>query len=344
MNENETELEVREFKFPHEGISVEVNPIEVEPALNVNPNVLKRDKVAIDTDDDPEIEVEVSSDVPIEDRDKLPSDPPDDITEEELKTYSSKKAAARLRHFSKGYHDERRKAEAAGRATEELKALAKSLMEENQKLKGSVHQSQTTLVDQARKTVATEIEQAEHEYELAYSTGEPDKVLAAQRKWTAALIKKDKLDNFKLPPLQKEEERVQVEPQRRSAPTLDPKVTAWRGKNKWFGPDTVMTAAALGLNQKLIVEDGYNGQSDEYYTALDAGLRKLFPDKFKEVTTQPAKSTTLPTSVVAPVARSTAPKIVRLTETQVAIAKELGITAKGYAAQVAKLNRGNVNG
>ena len=338
------EIEHREFTFPHEGQSDEVYPLEIEGALNSNDDVLSDEneeeiqEVVTPDDDGIEVDDEVINDVPPEDRDRLPSNPPEDVTEEELNQYTSKKTQDRIKHFAKSFHDERRKAEAAQRKANELTAYAKAVLAENEQLKGSVHQGRSTLIDQAKKAVAAELAQAEREFTEAYSTGEPAQVLEAQRKLTAASIKKDKLDNFKMPALQKPTDEVQVNAGTASTNWPDPKVTAWRERNPWYGPDTVMTATALGLNRKLIDEEGHDGQSDEYYAALDSGLRKLFPDKFKAPPVQDKEKT--PTSVVAPVARSTPPKKIRLTETQVAIARELGISNKGYAAQVAKLNRG----
>ena len=94
-----------------------------------------------------------------------------------------------------------------------------------------------------------------------------------------------------------------------------------------------MTAYAIGLHQKLI-KNGVNPQSDEYYETIDARMRKLFPEEFEDVTVEEPKSRRQ-SNVVAPATRSTAPKKVKLTQTQVAIAKKLGVPLEEYAKQVA---------
>jgi len=95
-----------------------------------------------------------------------------------------------------------------------------------------------------------------------------------------------------------------------------------------------MTSLALGLHNKL-VKEGVNPQSDEYYETIDSRMRQVFPDRFED-TEEEVVTTKKSANVVAPATRSTAPKKIRLTQTQVAIAKRLGLTPQQYAEQVAK--------
>ena len=118
-------------------------------------------------------------------------------------------------------------------------------------------------------------------------------------------------------------------------PTLraDPKAEAWGAKNKWFGSDTAMTYTAFDIHKKLVDEEGYDPQTDEYYTEIDKRIRLEFPHKFvNNATTE----TTKPVQVVASAKRSTKPsrKTVRLTPSQVAIAKKLGVPLEEYAKQL----------
>ena len=278
------------------------------------------------------IEVEVVDDTPKADRNRKASEPPEDLTDEELDDYSEK-VRKRIQHFSKGYHDERRAKETAFREREELERYAKTLQEENNKLKGSVNKNQTALLEQAKKTASAELEQAKKAYKTAYEAGDADAVVSAQESLTNAKIKTDKLNNFKLPSLQNKETPVE---QKVSSPQVDQRAVDWAKKNAWFGTDDEMTSLALGLHNKL-AKQGVNLQSDEYYEAIDTRMRQVFPENFEgEVAEPEAEKPKRQANVVAPATRSMAPKKVKLTQTQVAIAKRLGVPIELYAQKVAE--------
>jgi hypothetical protein len=274
-----------------------------------------------------DFEVEVVDDTPKADRGRKPSDPPAEVTDEELEDYSDK-VRKRIQHFSKGYHDERRAKEEALRERQELERVTQQLMEENKKLKGNVNKNQTALLEQAKKQVENEIDLAKKQYKTAYESGNSDAVLEAQENLTNAKLKSEKLSNIKLPALQEIETPVQPEPETAPAGQVDTRAEEWRKANSWFGPDDEMTSLALGLHNKL-VKQGVSPQSDEYYETIDARMRQVFPDQFEDA--EPKRKT----QVVAPATRSTAPKKVTLTKTQVQLAKRLGLTPQQYAKQVA---------
>jgi len=284
-----------------------------------------------------EFEVEVVDDTPKADRNRKPSEPPEEVTDEELEDYSEK-VRKRIQHFSKGYHDERRAKEAALRERDELERFVKSIRDENNKLKGSVNKNQTALIEQAKKTAEIELAQAKNAYKTAYDAGDTDAVIAAQESITNAKIKTDKLNNFKVPSLQEETDEVKSKEEPKPAtPTVDPRAQDWAKKNTWFGTDDEMTSLALGLHNKL-AKQGVDLQSDEYYEAIDTRMRQLFPDKFEEeiAETEEAEKPKKQANVVAPATRSVAPKKVKLTQTQVAIAKRLGVPIELYAQKVAE--------
>jgi len=284
-----------------------------------------------------ELEVEVINDTPKADRNRKPSTPPEEITEEELKKYSDQ-VQQRIKHLGKGYHDERRAKEAAIRERDELERFVKSIQDENNKLKNNVTKNQTALLDQAKKTAEVELAQAKKAYKDAYEAGDADALTTAQENLTGAKIKADKLNNFKLPSLQEESNEVKSkEAPKPTAPTVDPKAQDWAKKNTWFGTDDEMTSLALGLHNKL-AKQGVDLQSDEYYEAIDTRMRQLFPDKFEEeiAETEEAEKPKKQANVVAPATRSVAPKKVKLTQTQVAIAKRLGVPIELYAQKVAE--------
>ena len=281
------------------------------------------------------IEIEVYDDTPKADRNRKPSEPPEEVTDEELEDYSEK-VRKRIQHFSKGYHDERRAKEAAFREKQELEALTKNLFEENKKLKGNVNKNQTALLEQAKKTAVAELAQAKKAYKEAHEAGDSDALVLAQESLTNVKIKTDKLNNFKIPTLQKEETSVQPEvaSSPTTAPVADARAVDWAKQNTWFGSDDEMTSLALGLHNKL-AKQGIDLQSDEYYEAIDTRMRQVFPDNFEEIAEPEAEKPKRQANVVAPATRSTAPKKVRLSQTQVALAKRLGLTPEQYAKQVA---------
>lgn len=284
----------------------------------------------VDTDDD-EYEIEVVDDTPKADRNRKPSDPPEDVTDDELEDYSEK-VRKRIQHFSKGYHDERRAKEAAFREREELEKLSQQLVEENKKLKSNVNKNQTALLEQAKRSAVSELESAKKQYKDAYEAGDSDGVLSAQENLTNAKIKADRLNNFKLPALQEDETNVKMVPETTPPPVeVDKRAQAWQDANSWFNQDVEMTSYALGLHNKL-VNEGVSPQSDDYYERIDSRMRQLFPENFEgEEVEKPKKQS----NVVAPATRSTSPKKVRLTQTQLTLSKRLGLTPEQYAKQVA---------
>jgi hypothetical protein len=272
-----------------------------------------------------ETEIEVVDDTPEQDRNRAPmKEAPTEVTDDELSQYSEG-VKKRIQHFSKGYHEERRAKESALREREEAVRLAQSLVEENKRLQGSLGQGQQALLEQAKKVVANEVEQAKVKYKQAYEAGDSDALVAAQEELTAAKIKAERVNNFK--PVAKPEEPV-VQPAPRAEPQVEAKALAWRDSNPWFGSDDEMTAVALTVHRKL-VESGVSTASDEYYEKINSRVRQLFPDAFPSE--KPAKK-----SVVAPATRSTAPRKIVLTQSQVQIAKRLGLTNEQYARAVAE--------
>ena len=292
-----------------------------------------------------EVEIEVVDDVPPEDRGRKPSPPPEEVTNEELENYSEK-VKNRIKHFSKGYHDERRAKEAAEREREALEQYAKNLINENQQLKSKTDQSHNALIQSARKQVEAELDMAKRQYRQAYESGEPDAVLEAQTMLNAAQIRMERVNGLK--PKETAKQQTALQPEQNTVqsqqlapePQRDVKAESWRDENPWFGSDDEMTAFALGLHNKL-TKEGADPRSDEYYEKINSRMRQVFPDQFDdgiedepEVTPKQKLS-----NVVAPATRSTAPKKIRLTPSQIAIANKLGVPLEIYAKQAAELAR-----
>lgn len=329
------EMEKTEYAFPDGGDNSADNDIPSKDNLDTTAEELTTEIGG----DDSDIEVEVVSSVPAEDRNRRKAEPPEEVTDDELENYSEK-VRKRLQHFSKGYHDERRAKEQALREREELERVARHLADENKKLKVDYSKNQEMLLEQAKRVVSSELETAKRNYRQAYEAGDAEAVIAAQEELTAAKLKADKLANFRLPALQEESNEVDI-PKPAPAP-VDERAKSWADENPWFGTDDEMTSYALGLHNKL-VKQGVDPRSDEYYETINSRMRKLFPDKFESEEVQEEAPPAKPrrANVVAPATRSTAPKKVRLTEVQVAYAKKYNIPLEKYALEVAKLQRNN---
>ena len=320
-------IEQVEFEFPDEADEKEAVSAKAEPE---------------EVSDEPE--VEIVDDTPEEDRGREPmQEPPDEVTDEELAKYDES-VQKRIKRFTKGYHDERRAKEEALREREAAITYAQQLTNENAKLNGSVTQSQSALLVQARKVIEAENEKARAAYKAAYDSGDSDALLEAQTSLNEISTKLDRLKRFKPTPLQNTGKEVQIQPQQMAQPVsapaqravTDPDLLDWQERNPWFGSDRKMTAYALGLHEE-ITSDGINAGSREYYKRIDADLQKTFPAQFGAVEPAEApKSQRTKSNVVAPATRSTALKKIVLTKSQVAIAKRLGLTNEQYARAVAE--------
>lgn len=289
----------------------------------------------VDTEDS--FEVEVEDDTPPQDRGRTPSEPEfvEQMEKDELDEYSEA-AKQKIAGFRKIYHDERREKERALREQQEAIAVAQKLLEENRSLKSKVSTSEQLAIDSYMSSADRELEMAKKEYREAYDAGDSEKLVEAQEKITAAKIKADRMQSYnEQRALQRVEPDVQI-PQQRQQTIRDSKAETWRERNSWFGQDDEMTSLALGLHEKLVKENGMAyATTDEYYKRIDETMRKRFPENFESVEERPVTKTK-PSTVVAPASRSTSSKKIRLTTSQQAIAKKLGLTNEQYARELIK--------
>ena len=150
------------------------------------------------------------------------------------------------------------------------------------------------------------------------------------------------LNNYR-PTLQADETEIQIPQEQVQVAQPDYKTMAWQERNRWYGSDEEMTASALGLHQKLINERGPQfAGTDEYWGAIDKTMRRRFPEHFGEDEvangdSKPVAREPKASSVVAPASRSRSPKKIRLTNTQLAVAKKFGLTPEQYAREVMKM-------
>lgn len=294
---------------------------------------------------EPEFEVKIEDDTPLEDRGRkpLPKDLVDELDNDDLEEYSEK-VKKRLGQMKKVWHDERRAKEAVSREKDEALKFAQAQMEENRKLKQRLGTGEKAYIQEITKSANTDLASAKDRLRQAYDSGDSEKITDAQEALTDAKLRLKDYERFQ-PSLQDEPERVQPTQQVTTPPQpADQKAENWRAKNTWFGDDEEMTALALGLHEKL-VRSGVDPRSDDYYRRIDETMRKRFPETFEEepIQTREAEkpSRTKPANVVAPVTRGTAPRQVRLTSSQVALAKKLGISNEQYAREIMKLENNN---
>ena len=294
-----------------------------------------------------EIEIEVENDTPPEDRNRKPVDPEtiQALEDDNLEEYQEK-AQKKLKDLKKVWHQERREKEAALREQQEAVRLAQRMLEENKTLKQRLSNGETVYVDAVKQATDQELDSAKAEFKSAYESGDSDRLLAAQERITNAKLKADKVDNYQpqfQKALQEQENPVQLTNQQVNAP--DKKALKWQKNNDWFGQDEEMTSLALGLHEKL-VRNGIPAGSNEYYENIDKTMRKRFPENFdgeEEVSVEePEKVQRQKAStVVAPATRSTSPKKIRMSKTQVLLAKKLGLTPEQYARELTKLEAQN---
>jgi len=304
-----------QFKFPDE---IEENNVEI-------------------TTEAPEVEIEIVDDTPVQDRGRQPLNREvEDPTDEEIESYSDN-VKKRIKELTHSKHDERRRADAIAREKEELERLAKQLIEENKSLKKSVNVGQEAFVHSAKEKAEADLAMARRQYKEAQEAFDTDAIIAAQEALTEAKWNLEKVKNYRVPPLQEQEIPVQTQPRQTQTVQPDEKSLRWQAKNQWFGSDGFeeVTSFALGLHQKLVTA-GTDPRSDEYYEQIDARVRSKFPEVFGEPEKKPVDARR-PSTVVAPASRSTTAGKVKLTTTQLNLAKKFGLTPQQYAAQVAKL-------
>jgi hypothetical protein len=286
-------------------------------------------------DKEKDFELEIEDDTPEQDRNRqpLPKEMVQDLEEDELEEYSEK-VKTRLKQMKKVWHDERREKEAALREQQEAVSLAHNLVEENKKLKTRLTEGEKSLIMTATREAELDTQMAERAYKEAYDSGDSDQILEAQKKLNTTSNRLERLKGYK-PSLQASENSVQNQPTQAAAPRLDQKTDNWRKQNTWFGQDEEMTATALGLHQKL--EKQYGGQyigTDEYWNTVNKTMQRRFPEYFGDE--EPEKPQRTAATVVASASRSTAPKKIVLKQSQLALARKLGLTPEQYAREYAK--------
>lgn len=299
-----------------------------------------------------ELEIEVEDDTPPEDRGRkpMPENLKEELEKDELDIYDER-VKEKFKQMKKAWHDERRAKEEAFREQQEALTLTQKLMDENKKYRNLLDTGGKEYATTLQNAANLELEIAKKAYKEAYDSGDSDRIVEAQQAMQQANLKLMQAQNFKVPALQEENFNVQdSQEQNQSVPKpSNPRLAAWFNDNPWYGADDEMTATALGVDAKLKREGQIRIGSDEYFAILDKTIRKRYPEYFDEESTEDIEvpkakaeqARTKPSTVVAPAVRSTSSNKIKLRQSQVNIAKKLGVTPEAYALELKRLEAQN---
>ena len=319
--------------------AAEKDDFEIEIEENETKQVIESKGKKPEDDD-----IEIVDDTPKQDRGRqpMPKELVDELENDELDEYSGK-VKTRLKQMKKVWHDERREKERAFREQQEAVTLAQKLVEENKRLKSNLSDGEKTLLDTYKQSAELQMAAAERMYRDAYESGDTDRVVEAQKKMNEAAYLQQQIASYRPShTLQSGDNEVNVPQQAAKRPVLDAKTRAWQERNSWWGTDSEMTATALGLHQKLERERGagFIG-TDDYWQSIDTTMQRRYPEYFGDETDDGggkpvSNSDRKPATVVAPASRSRSAKKIVLKQSQLAIAKKLGLTPEQYAREYAK--------
>jgi len=264
------------------------------------------------------------------DQEQKESSEEDNEKKKELEDYSEgvKKRIAKL---TKKMREAERREQAA-------LDYAKSVLTEQETLKGRLTKLDTGYVSEMENRIKSSKEAAIAKLAKAREDGNLELEVAAQTEISRLGYEEARLADLKSRPETQVETPVEArrsQLQQEPVDVVDPKAQSWAQKNPWFNTDRVMKSAAIAIHEQLTEEEGYDARSDEYYAEIDKRIRLEFPHKFGNNETQNS-TREKPTQVVASASRSSKPgrKTVRLTPSQVAIAKKLGVPLELYAKQL----------
>ena len=285
-------------------------------------------EVRLPTEDEPV--KAISEESAVETSEEIPEEP----SEEELASYSAG-VRKRIDKLTAKYREAERREQAA-------LDYARGMQTQNKTLQDTATQYSKRFGEEYAGRVNTNLESAKKRYVQAYESGDPDELVAATTELSRLSVEDAAIKN-EVPALQQQQPVLQQTPA--TAPPPDPKSQAWAQRNSWFGVDEPMTYTAFAIHKNL-VEQGMDTNSESYYQAIDRRIREEFPHKFQqdetiEVSPTAKSGSRSPVQRVASAnraAKSTGRDTVKLTSSQVAIAKKLGVPIEEYARQVKEIN------
>ena len=272
---------------------------------------------------------------------EAPSEEPVETKQEEEKPKEEpKKQDEQLEDYSKGVQARiaklTRKMREAERQRDAATEYAKSVEEKRQAMEKRFEKTDADYIKKFETSINTGLEAAQKELAAAIESGDAQAQVEANKRIATLAFENAKLTQSKEAIEEQaskpSEVKAPVQPATQVEPS-DPMAEAWASKNSWFGQDRAMTYTAFEIHKDLVDKEGYDPKSDEYYAEIDKRIRVDFPHKFAK---SEDKQTTQPVQTVASAKRSVRPgrKTVKLTSSQVAIAKKLGVPLEEYAKQI----------
>ena len=287
-----------------------------------------------------------------ETKDEAVIEQPEENTEQETQEPVEKKQDENLEDYSKGVQARiaklTRKMREAERREQAALDYAKGVEEKRKQLEARFEKTDSDYIKKFETTISSGMEAAQKELAAAIESGDAQAQVEANKRIATLAFENAKLEQAKQgreekaqvkQPAQTFEQRSVQQPEMDDPINPDPRAEAWASKNSWFGTDKAMTYTAFEIHKDLTEKEGYDPNSDEYYAEVDKRIRVDFPHKFGNTE---QKQSTAPVQTVASANRSVKPgrKQVRLTSSQVAIAKKLGVPLEEYAKQLKNTKEG----
>ena len=272
---------------------------------------------------------------------EAPSEEPVETKQEETPKEEPKKEDEQLEDYSKGVQSRiaklTRKMREAERQRDAATEYAKSIEQKRQALETRFQKTDADYLKKFETSINTGLEAAQKELAAAIAAGDAEAQVAANKRIATLAFENAKLEQSKSAREEQVSKPADVvapeQPKTQMQEPSDPKAESWASKNSWFGQDRAMTYTAFEIHKDLVEKEGFDPNSNEYYAEVDKRIRVDFPHKFAKTD---VKQTTDPVQTVASARRSVRPgrQTVKLTSSQVAIAKKLGVPLEEYAKQI----------
>ena len=313
------------------GADVELPEEKVTEATEVQNETVENSPKSDDTSEKSDVKSDVQ-----ESKQEETSEEKQETKTEETKTEEKKEE---LEQYSEGVQKRIAKLTKKWREAERQKEAAldyaKGVQTEHKTLQNKMAKLEPSYVSAVENRVKSGLEAAKSTLMKAREAGDINAEVEAQKEIARLGMEEVRVNTLKNKLSEQKEQVIQTPSldQTLQTPPADPKAEEWAEKNEWFGKDSAMTYTAFDLHKKLVEEQGYDPKTDEYYAAIDKQMRLDFPHKFAKTVSQ---ESTKPTQTVASATRSVKPgrNTVRLTSSQVAIAKKLNVPLEEYAKQL----------
>ena len=252
------------------------------------------------------------------------------VADEDLSEYSEG-VKKRISKLTNRFREEERQKQSAI-------TYAESIKKQNEELKARLEKLDNNYVGEFDNRVTAQAAAAKEEYKKALESGDADALYDAQQKIARIANEEANLNRLKAQREEQAKKQETVQPQQPQQPQQpvkpDPRAERWAQDNEWFGQDQTMTYAAFGVHKTLIEQEGFDPNSEDYYTELDRRMRTEFPHKFSDTRTQSSTPRVASAGATASRSATRGKRTVKLTPSQIAIAKRLGVPLEEYAKHV----------